>query len=291
LFLFLLQAIVTYHAGDTKKAKSLLTLSEHKLNQMTISEDDMMQLLQMGFTIRESRVGLRASNRNTHEAIQWLLLRREKKEQRQLQEKLKREEKRKQRKFGKTSNGHWVSLPLLKVLVSQGFEEELAAEALKQSDNDEEKTYSLLANNLDLLRVAIENSKPPFDPDEEQMQVIIGMGFTPSQAYGTLKMTKGDMNAAVEKLLNGEGADEPIPPTDINPPDDVPLPELPDVPMTEEERSQKEAEEREKQLLQNAENELIEDLEVDDLQAYDIDLTEETDLFNHYKALIMSTNK
>jgi len=141
----------------------------------------------------------------------------------------KEEKKNVKRKFGKTCNGHWVSLPLLKVLVAQGFEEELAAEALKQSDNDEEKTYSLLVNNLDLLRVAIETSKPPYVPDEEQMQVIIGMGFTPSQAYGTLKITKGDMNAAVEKLLSGEGADEPIPPpTDIKPPDDVP--ELPDVP-------------------------------------------------------------
>jgi len=287
--LFLLQAIVTYHAGDAKKAKTFLNLSEHKLNQMTISQDDMMELLQMGFTIRESRVGLRACNRNTHEAIQWLLLRREKKELRQLQENQKRDEKHKQRKFGKTSNGHWVNLQLLTVLVSQGFEEELAAEALKQSDNDEEKTYSLLVNSMDLLRIAVENAKPPFVPNEEQMQAIIGMGFTPSQAYGTLKLTKGDINAAVEKLLSGEGSDEPIP-TDTKPPD-APLSELPEVPVTEEERSKKEAEEREKQLLQNAENELIEDLEADELQAYDIDLTEETDLFNQYKALIMSTNK
>jgi len=44
-------------------------------------------------------------------------------------------------------------------------------------------------------------------------------------------------------------------------------------------------------LLQEAEEQLLEDHEVDELQAYDIELTEETDLFNQYKALIMSKEK
>jgi len=294
--LFLLQAIVTYHAGDVRKAKNFLGLSEQKLSQMTITEDDMMELLQMGFTFRESRVGLRACNRNSHEAIQWLLLRREKEQERQIQEQEKRNQRRKQRNFGKTSNGHWVNLQLLSVLLSQGFEEALAAEALKQADNDEEKTYSLLSNNIDLLRIAIENTKPPFIPSEPDMQVIMSMGFTQGQAYGTLKLTNGDIDAAVEKLLAFQGVDEPLPPPpDLTVPVDVdapvPAPEVATDLMQTENLAEKDAEEQEKQLLQNAENELIGDHEADELQAYDIDLSEETDLFNQYKALILSTNK
>jgi len=290
--LFLLQAIVTYHAGDVRKAKNFLGLSEQKLSQMTITEDDMMELLQMGFTFRESRVGLRACNRNSHEAIQWLLLRREKEQERQIQEKEKRNQKRKQRNFGKTANGHWVNLQLLSVLVSQGFEEVLAAEALKQADNDEEKTYLLLVNNIDLLRIAVEKAKPPFIPSEEDMQVIMSMGFTQGQVYGTLKLTNGDMDAAVEKLLSFQGVDElPPPPPDFTVPVDanalVPPPEDATDPV--EDLTKMEAEEHEKQLLQNAEYDLIGSHEADELQAYDIDLTEETDLFNHYKALILST--
>jgi len=138
-----------------------------------------------------------------------------------------------------------------------------------------------------LLRIAIEKAKPPYIPDDTQIQVIIGMGFTPSQAYGTLKLTRGDINAAVEKLLSGEGADEMIPPPDSP----LLVPDVPDVPLTEEDLAKKEAEEREKQLSMDAENELLEDFEADELQAYDVDLTEETDLFNHYKALILSINK
>jgi len=96
--LFLLQSIIAYHSGDVRKAKVSIGLVEQKLTQMTITEHDMMDLLQMGFSFREARVGLRACNKNTHEAIQWLLMRRETEEQKQLQKKLKRQEKKKKKK-------------------------------------------------------------------------------------------------------------------------------------------------------------------------------------------------
>jgi len=251
----------------------------------------MIQLLQMGFSVREARVGLRSTNKNPHEAIQWLFMRREKEQIRAEEEQRKRAEKRKQRKFGKTINGKWVHLPLLEALVAQGFAEDLAAEALKQSDNDEEKTYDLLVNHVDLLGIALKQSKPPFVPAEDEIMQIVALGFTPSQAHGTLKFTEGDINAAVEKLLSGEGVEEPLPVTveggTLAPPEkELVVDNIMEV--IKEDIEKKETEEKEKQLLQEAEDSLILDHASDELEAYDIDLTEETELLHQYEALILS---
>jgi len=96
-------------------------------------------------------------------------------------------------------------------LVSQGFEEEMVAEALKQSNNNPERSYHLLTVETELLRLAVNNSKPPYKPSEEDIIEIMHMGFTRPQAYGTLKLTRGDLSGAVEKLLSGEGREEEPP--------------------------------------------------------------------------------
>jgi len=78
--LFLLQAVISVQIRDVRKARSFIKSAEEKLQQMTITENDMLDLLHMGFSMRESRVGLRACNRSTQAAIQWLLNRRENEE-------------------------------------------------------------------------------------------------------------------------------------------------------------------------------------------------------------------
>jgi len=90
--LFLLQAIVSYYIKDVRKSRIYINLAEQKLMQMTITENDMLDLLHMGFSLRECRVGLRACNKSTQDAIQWLLMRRD------------NEEKKKKRKTRKEKN-------------------------------------------------------------------------------------------------------------------------------------------------------------------------------------------
>uniref|UniRef100_A0A6B2L1N7 UBA domain-containing protein n=1 Tax=Arcella intermedia TaxID=1963864 RepID=A0A6B2L1N7_9EUKA len=286
--LFLLQSIIAYHNEDIKKAKQNLLLCEHKLNQMTITEDNMLELLQMGFSVREARVGLRACNRSSNEAIQWLLNRRDKEEQKKEQNELKRAEKKKLKGFGLTCNGHKIHAKLLQVFVSQGFREDLVVEALRQSDNDQEKTMSMLTETPHLLEIAIQNAKPPFQPNPEHMDQLLSMGFSQSFAYGTLKFTEGNIEAAIEKLLAGEGIEENVPaapvveqtapePMSVDP---TPLPD-PGAPVDE-------AAELEKQRIKEAENELLEDIETDQFKDYDVDLIEETEFLNQYKTLILT---
>jgi uncharacterized UBP type Zn finger protein len=264
---------------------------------MTITENEMIDLLHMGFTLREARVGLRACNKSTNDAIQWLLVRKDNEEKK----KLERAEKKRQKKYGKTVTGNRIDMALLAVFVSQGYEEEMVAEALKQSDNNSERTSYLLTNETQLLQIAVNNSKPPYIPQEKDILDIVALGFSVSQATGTLKFTRGDINATIDKLLNGEGVEDTVPPlatfpnlTTVTSPDPATTTSTPDPAattispepvLTEEER---EKIEREKSLLQEAENELLEDYEADPLQAYDIDLTDETQFISHFKTLISS---
>jgi len=268
--------------------------------QMTITETEMMDILQMGFSERETRVGLRACNKSVIDATQWLLARRDTEERK----KRERAQRRKIKKYGKTVSGDKINIELLTVLVSQGFEEEMAAEALKQSNNDADRSYYLLTSEPALLRLAVNNSKPPYFPTEEQMLEIMQMGFTRAEAYGTLKLTRGDIPSAIEKLLNGEGQQEqPLPPqpttittmgsndliptagesivSDTNTDNNLPVPMV-----VEESQEEKERKEKDEKLKLEAENELIEDHEEDPLNAYDIDISAEAEFISHYLAII-----
>jgi len=278
--LFLLQAIVSFQIKDVRKSRIFINLAEQKLMQMTITENDIIDLLHMGFSLRECRVGLRACNKSTQDAIQWLLMRRENAEKK----KRERQAKNRIRKYGKTQSGDKINIELLIVFISQGFDEEMVAEALKQSNNDQDRSYHLLTNEIELLRMAVNNSKPPYIPNEEDILEIMTMGFSRAQAVGTLKLTRGDLSSAADKLLTGEGREDneiPLPPVILP---EQPLPELPQ--ETEEERAQKE---KENQLLREAESELIDDHEEDPLLAYDIDLTDESQFISHYKTLISTS--
>jgi hypothetical protein len=221
-------------------------------------------------------VGLRACNKSTQDAIQWLLMRRENEEKKNRE----RKEKKRIKRYGKTVSGDKINIELLTVFISQGFDEEMVAEALKQSNNDQDRSYHLLTNEIQLLRMAVNNSKPPYVPKEEDILEIMTMGFTRSQAVGTLKLTRGDLSSTADKLLSGEGIEDneiPLPAAQPEPPQPEPTLE------TEAEREQKE---KENKLLQEAESELIEDHEEDPLLAYDIDLTDESQFISHYKTLI-----
>jgi len=294
--LFLLQAIIYYQLKDTHRSQQFLLRAEEKLAQMSISENDMMNLMQMGFSLREARVGLRACNKRINDAAQWLLNRRDMDEKK----KLERAAKKKLRRYGKTVSGKKIDTELLTVIVSQGFvDEELAAEALKQTDNNLDRAIHLLTTDIELLKMAVAKTKPPYVPTEEDIQKLISFGFTQSLASGTLKLTQGNFEVALDKLLSGQGQEDIVLPVQpittpsvVTDSSDTQNGEksgdnmvVEPVLETEEEREKRE---KEKKLADEAEYELIEDHESDPLKAYDVDLTDETQFISHFRSLIES---
>lgn len=303
--LFLLQAITAYNNGDLNKAKYFVGISEEKLQQMTISEEDVLDLMQMGFTMQEARIGLRAVNKNKNDATVWILSRREKIEQKKKEEREKRRRERRQKKFGKTAKGNYIDIQLLDGLMTLGFSEEIVAEALKQSENQQEQALNLLMNSPNLLLMALakepSTQQPAFIPSEQDILNIVSIGFSPEQAYGTLKLTRGNIQDAVDLLLNEKGVEEPVPQPPNPPPTSTNSSETQNsgqdatVTATRKEIDKKTEEENrrrieEAQKLAEAEEELVQDhTEDDDVAHLAINLTEEQSFLAQYKALIMST--
>jgi len=208
--------------------------------------------------------------------------------------KLERAAKKKLRRYGKTVSGHKIDTELLTVIMSQGFEDEtLAAEALKQTDNNLDRAIHLLTSDIELLKMAVAKTKPPYVPPEEDIQKLISFGFTHSLASGTLKLTQGNFEVALDKLLSGQGQEDIIPVQPIIPPV---VTDSPDTQNSEksgdnmivETEEEKEKREKEKKLADEAEYELIEDHDSDPLKAYDVDLSDETQFINHFRSLIES---
>jgi len=102
--LHLLQAVVAFHQQRNDVALSLLAKAESELNMLKTSEADMQQVMMMGFTESEARLGLRACRGDIQRAVAHVIQRRE--DRRLLAEKDREKQRRQklQHSLGKTRN-------------------------------------------------------------------------------------------------------------------------------------------------------------------------------------------
>jgi len=107
----------------------------------------------------ESCVALRACEKNQDAAVAYLIIKKESQRQLHEQERQQRAEKRERRRAGKTANGEWVNIALLKMLTGMGFNRKLATEALRQTNNDDALAIGLLTNSDNVLEASLRASK------------------------------------------------------------------------------------------------------------------------------------
>lgn len=185
-------------------------------------------------------------------------------------------------------------------LINIGFEETVVAEALKQTDNDEQLALDLLTQHPELL---IPQNDSPYVPSKEDIDLLINMGYTESLAKGTLKKTKNIENA-IELLINGNGVEDET--TFIS--DDMLIQSDNENEINEDvinedvkgdenneniENNEMNIEENDGQKDVDTEKELFGQLggEDDDVSHLDIDLTEEKSVIDEYKLLILEKTK
>ncbi len=77
------------------------------------------------------------------------------KEERKKVEKEEVEREKKRRRYGRTANGRWVNLGHMKSLQSLGYSEDYCMMALKQTDNDLDRSVDMITKNPDILDAAI----------------------------------------------------------------------------------------------------------------------------------------
>lgn len=98
----------------------------------------------------DARLGLRACRGDVNAACLYLQRREEERKERRKREREEEERDRERKKIGKTASGQWVNLGYLKTIAEMGYDRSRAAEALKQTNNDINRTLELLQSGFDM---------------------------------------------------------------------------------------------------------------------------------------------
>jgi len=309
----LIEAILQYHAQQPYIAKALLNQLEQKVKCYIIDDSELVNLLAMGFTTKESKAALKACKRDQEQAASYVLKKREEARLKREADEKRKEEKKESRKYGKTADGKWVDAAVVKGMMELGFNEYLAAEGMRQTNNNQQEAMNLLLSHPELLR---KEDKPKDIVSEEAISQIVASGYSRNDATRALQATHGNLQKAFNRLLDGTiirdtvmseaipAEQQPItekPATEVAetveteklaanlPLDDEILPDsqedfLDPLPKTEEEIKAEE----EKKLKQQIEDEIVDSIPIDDETVFDVDMNEIVSIINEYKVLLQS---
>ncbi|CBI25569.3 hypothetical protein VitviT2T_016762 [Vitis vinifera] len=296
LRLELLEGVVSFHSGQFEKSKKVLTSAQAKYFQLQVPDEALSLLMSMGYKERNSKRALRMSNQQLDLAIDFLVEEKAKKEKKREEDIQRRNEIMEQKRYGMTPLRKAVDLQSLHMLVSIGFEKELAAEALRRNENDTQKALDDLTNpeTNSAIQLDIESRKRKRQrqANEAAIEELISMGFERSEVV-TAVQTFGTKEQALNALL-GTAKTNPTAPDDSNVipsgsmPDEASLGSWSEVGDAGGSSSAKKGEERDLEM----EDELAEDLRNGDaFSDYDMEVTKEGEAINEYLTLLASADQ
>jgi len=166
---------------------------------ISVNEDQVVEMMALGFTASESRSALRTSNGNLQMAVEKAYKIRD--EQSNIEEEEK--EKARKRKLARTlgpcnSSGEDVDIDAYDRLINiLGFQPKTAEKALRACDNDINKAIDWIQNNKEAVAMdeitAVEIAK------------VASLGFDPITSKAALVQFKGMVEEAINHLLSTGG--------------------------------------------------------------------------------------
>ncbi|XP_035829460.1 NEDD8 ultimate buster 1 [Aplysia californica] len=203
--LYLLQGIVAFHQGQLSQARNLLGRAQFVLSLLHVDPDKLNEVMLMGFTEREARLGLRAKNGNIQQAVDHIM--KQKQEKEEINQRVKKEWKQRVRakKLGKTRSGQLVNMEHYDTLVAMEFSRGAAAEALKQADNNFDAALEVL-NQQPQLRLLPDPEKQPMQITEASLEQVVAMGFPLEMARQALENSNGDLLRTINLMLERAGS-------------------------------------------------------------------------------------
>ena len=127
-----------------------------ELQLLAVDEMDLVEIVSMGYTTAEARIGLRASRRDRKLAVEHFMWRGDEKAEIVRKEKEERERSKLRDKLGRCANGNWVNVGYYKTLIGMGFTKSVAATALRQANNSLNTTVQMLQEGPELIALAAE---------------------------------------------------------------------------------------------------------------------------------------
>ncbi|XP_022369578.1 NEDD8 ultimate buster 1 isoform X3 [Enhydra lutris kenyoni] len=179
LRLYLLQGIRNYHSGNGEEARDCLNKARQLFKELYIDPSKVHNLLQLGFTAQEARLGLRACDGNVDHAAAHITNRREELAQ------IRKEEKEKKRRRLESINS----------LKGMGY----STHAAKQILLSNPQMWWL--NDSDP-----ETSSHQESPSQENIEQLVYMGFDAVAADAALRVFRGNVQLAAQTLAHNGGS-------------------------------------------------------------------------------------
>eukprot|EP00271_Cylindrocystis_brebissonii_P004749 TRINITY_DN16587_c0_g2_i1.p1 TRINITY_DN16587_c0_g2~~TRINITY_DN16587_c0_g2_i1.p1 ORF type:complete len:672 (+),score=157.26 TRINITY_DN16587_c0_g2_i1:198-2213(+) len=201
----LLEGVVAFYAGDFKAARKSLTSAKEKFGKLQVSDDAVVQLAGMGFSAKDATRALRVSGQDIGSAVDFLMEQKQKRMERKEADERRRAEQKEQAKYGKTASGKRVDLQKLKKIQGLGYDVFVAAEALRQRDNDFDGALEVLLDEeaSAALHVAVMSKtrkKAKIHLPAEAKALLDSMGFGEQQVRRALEAS-GSHLEAIDRLL------------------------------------------------------------------------------------------
>ncbi|KAK6165393.1 hypothetical protein SNE40_022327 [Patella caerulea] len=201
--LHLLQGVIAFHQHDFTKSSQLLKQAENDLKKLTVDPNLITQVMSMGFSERESRLGLRACDSDILQAVDYIMTKKKEKEEIKMKVKADREKRKKVRHLGKTANGDWVNPENFEMLLNMGYRPGAAAEAIRQANNDVNLALEVLQTKPELLDLPDPLQAIPIT-DAMIIQLTM-LGFEPEMCRRALIKHHGDSCQAAADLVQSGG--------------------------------------------------------------------------------------
>ncbi|XP_030682052.1 NEDD8 ultimate buster 1 isoform X3 [Nomascus leucogenys] len=193
LRLYLLQGIRNYHSGNDVEACEYLNKARQLFKELYIDPSKVDNLLQLGFTAQEARLGLRACDGNVDHAATHITNRREELAQ------IRKEEKEKKRR----------RLENIRLLTGMGYSTQAAQQALHEASGNVDEALKILLSNPQMWW--LNDSNPETDnrqesPSQENIDQLVYMGFDALVAEAALRVFRGNVQLAAQTLAHNGGS-------------------------------------------------------------------------------------
>ncbi|MGH0159175.1 UNVERIFIED_CONTAM: hypothetical protein FKN15_036344 [Acipenser sinensis] len=187
--------------GEDQLAAEKVMKVEGLYRQLCVDPHQMTQLLALGYTEQEARLGLRACRGNLNEAANHISQRREEKAE------MKRKEREKRRKRVDDIN----------TLREMGYSERDAARALHDAEGNMDRAFQILLDNYCLVETRsndTESSGTDSSNREVMINQLVFLGFDRDSAAAALGLAGGNVQLAAQLLVHHKGN---LPPDILSP--------------------------------------------------------------------------
>ncbi|KAL1006414.1 hypothetical protein UPYG_G00072070 [Umbra pygmaea] len=262
LRLYLLQSLLAYLDGNEHQATQKLMQVEDLYGRLCLDPGKMTELMALGFSEQEARLGLRACHGSLDEAALHIANRRQEKEEMKERERAKRRSR----------------VEALATLTELGFAKRDAARALQQAYGDVDRAYGILLESTQAASAAVANNNNKEQPfDQSKVEQLLYLGFDPEVAEAALKLTGGDVQSATQLLLDNQGF---LPPELLSP---SPPSSLSEEPSTSSESAGSQVEDP---MDADLVNEVLEDIPRHEEDYLDLTLEEESEVIAQMKSYL-----